>query len=405
MTSTHVLTDSIAPLDSLVGLRQFLSDPGFRGEAATSFFSRAAGRKAENRQGWTILASFDDVSHAAAHRDLVMPKPIFPSNVSNPAFIEFFARNMFLAEPAAHDACRRVLMAGFGPQAVTGIRSVVATLLDELIPDCGVEWDLVAHVTERLPALVMCELVGVPAVDRPAVSAWSSGLLAELSHAVPAAGSTWTKPIGPAGYREFYDYIGELIDRPPAGSIADRIRSGIAENHLSRPQGIELVLLLFMAGVDTVITGLTNAVTVVTESGAVLPWVTAGDWAPEAVFLEALRLFPPLPFVLRQATAQIELSAGISVVPGEMVALLFAAGNRDPQRFPDPDDFVVGRARPQALSFGHGVFHCVGSAVAVIEGAELIRTLAKREVTRSQPITRWNDNVAFHSPAELWLRN
>jgi cytochrome P450 len=66
---------------------------------------------------------------------------------------------------------------------------------------------------------------------------------------------------------------------------------------------------------------------------------------------------------------------GLPLATGDPVVLSFLAANRDPARFPEPDRFDVRRAGVRPVSFGFGVHHCVGAALARLEGQEALTEL------------------------------
>ncbi len=82
---------------------------------------------------------------------------------------------------------------------------------------------------------------------------------------------------------------------------------------------------------------------------------------------EALRLESPFRQMMRSVPHDTTLG-GVDVAAGSTVLLLFAAGNRDPAQFDNPDVVDLGRGSPRHhLAFGHGIHHCVGAALARIE--------------------------------------
>jgi cytochrome P450 len=85
---------------------------------------------------------------------------------------------------------------------------------------------------------------------------------------------------------------------------------------------------------------------------------------------EMLRFDPPVGEISRVAAADLEI-AGHRVAAGELVAMSVLAANRDPARFAQPEtvDFERFSAResPSILSFGRGIHHCLGSALARLE--------------------------------------
>jgi cytochrome P450 len=70
---------------------------------------------------------------------------------------------------------------------------------------------------------------------------------------------------------------------------------------------------------------------------------------------------------------------GTKIPAGSMCMVRFAAANRDPAQFPDPEDFDVGRANAaEHLAFGMGIHHCIGAALARKEMNVAFRTLLSR---------------------------
>jgi cytochrome P450 len=160
-------------------------------------------------------------------------------------------------------------------------------------------------------------------------------------------------------------------------------------------------MLLLMAGVDTVVTGMTNGMSVLLDHPADLARIRTGELDPDAAFAEALRLFTPVPFVRRRVDAPVTVD-GVHLEAGRELLLCLAAGNRDPAVFADPAGWRPGRGPGGTLSFGHGVYHCVGAALGRLEGAAALSALAGLgPVNRSDEPARWNDNIGFHSPSAL----
>ena len=92
---------------------------------------------------------------------------------------------------------------------------------------------------------------------------------------------------------------------------------------------------------------------------------------------------------LRTATADTEL-AGQPIKAGECVALLFAAANRDPAVFADPDMFRIDRSPNPHLAFGLGPHFCLGLHLARLELRSLYAALLPRlpSVELAGPVER-----------------
>jgi cytochrome P450 len=112
---------------------------------------------------------------------------------------------------------------------------------------------------------------------------------------------------------------------------------------------------------------------------------------------EVLRLATPTANMWRVCTQDTEL-AGTKIPAGAMCMVRFAAANRDPAQFPEPDRFDVARANAgEHLAFGQGIHHCLGAALARKEMQVAFRTLLRRldgfALDESAPAPRHRPNV------------
>lgn len=107
---------------------------------------------------------------------------------------------------------------------------------------------------------------------------------------------------------------------------------------------------------------------------------------------EALRLESPVRAFTRVAVEDYDV--GRTVIPaGDRVLVLYASGNRDERRYPDPDRFDVTRDARDHLGFGHGVHRCAGSYLAELEMGSLLRAMAARvrRIEVGEPATALNN--------------
>lgn len=107
------------------------------------------------------------------------------------------------------------------------------------------------------------------------------------------------------------------------------------------------------------------------------PGLIPGAWA------ESLRRDPPVPVVLRRATAPIALG-GTTLPTGAVVACLIGSAGRDPYRFADPDRYDIFRADPAHLAFGAGPHYCPATALAGLAAECGLRALLD-----TMPGLRW----------------
>ncbi|MEE6140164.1 cytochrome P450 [Mycobacterium sp. 050128] len=106
--------------------------------------------------------------------------------------------------------------------------------------------------------------------------------------------------------------------------------------------------------------------------------IRSGDVTFEGIVEEGLRLLPPVHTMFRTVTNPTTLN-GCELSEGERLVLLYAAANRDPERFDDPELFCPRRVNPrQHVAFGIGPHYCAGATLARAEIHVLLEALAKR---------------------------
>ena len=88
---------------------------------------------------------------------------------------------------------------------------------------------------------------------------------------------------------------------------------------------------------------------------------------------------------------------------GERLRWIIAAANRDPEVFPEPDQFRVDRHPNPHISLGAGIHFCLGAALARVEGQELFRALAERvsAFRLESPEPEYQPSIQFRSLREL----
>ncbi|GAB2470276.1 cytochrome P450 [Jatrophihabitans fulvus] len=399
----------VATAGRLVG--RFFVDRTYRGEQATELFTRLPVDVPVLRIGDEVVVS-DHVliKRLAASGALSMGQADFPAQarVDNPEFVDFFSNNLFFRPRREHAALKAVLSAHFVPATVAALARPTYALTARLFDAAGDAGtvELVGEVAARLPPLVAAVLIGVPDGDHDWLAEQAAGLLCELCRSFPSTGGDDGVPIGRSGFAQLRAYLHELLTTRSAvvGSLGERLARAIHAGTVSVGDACELLVLLLMAGVDTVITGIANAMTVMLGRPDELQRVATGAVDPAAAFAEAIRLFTPVPFARRTVVEPVTVE-GLSLRTGQGVLLCLAAGNRDPRAFVDPTQWNPDRGRGGTLSFGHGVYHCIGVALGTLEGAAVVAELARRFGGRdfSYAVGGWNGNLGFHSPATVTL--
>lgn len=154
-------------------------------------------------------------------------------------------------------------------------------------------------------------------------------------------------------------------------------------DRLSDEEIVDFCVLLIIAGNETTTDLITTAVHLLGEHPEEWRKLVETPSLVASAVEEALRFDSPVQYALRKLRRDLEF-LDCPMKEGQLVCLLYASGNRDPRRYPDPDRFDVSRHPAAILSFGRGIHVCLGAQLARLEGRvvleEMIRRIPKYEL-------------------------
>ncbi|MBE7245585.1 MAG: cytochrome P450 [Actinomycetospora chiangmaiensis] len=291
-------------------------------------------------------------------------------------------RPLIFRDPPDHDTLRAAVMGEFTIPRVQGLRDRVAREVDGLLDACRGRREicLVEHLSYPLPVSVICELLGVPESDEPRFQAWATQLATALEpdarHDVESRRHTVS------AFDAISDYMRDLIREKRQHPVDDML-SGLAapgpdgRKRMSDFDLIATAILLLVAGHETTVNLITNAMLTLLRHPVELERLRADPERAPRLIEEVLRYEPPVHFRTRKALGAITL-AGETIPQGASVILLFAAANRDPARFAAPDRFDPDRPEIEHFGFGGGLHYCVGAPLARIEAEIALVALSRR---------------------------
>ena len=286
---------------------------------------------------------------------------------------------MLFTDPPDHTRLRRLVSKAFTPRAVESYRPRIQAIVDELLDEAHErgEMDVIGDFGFVVPVRIICEMLGVPAEDRDKFRPWSADTTRLIDGNLDEA--TTTRAMASA--LQVIDYLGDLIADHRAHPRDDLLSAMIAaEEEGDRLTEEELrlnALLLFMAGHETTTNLIGNGTKALLEHpDERRRWHDDPGLTPSAVE-ELLRWDSPVQLTARFATTDLEL-VDRPVVRGTPAIVLLAAANRDPDRFTDPERLDLGRREGPPLTFSLGMHHCLGAALARMEGQVALGTMVAR---------------------------
>ena len=306
-------------------------------------------------------------------------------------FAQELGRHMLSSDPPDHTRLRKLVSRAFTMRAIAGMRprieEIAAGLADRMAAGPP-EVDLLDAFAFPLPMSVICDLLGVPDVERSAFRRWSNTLLS-------SDGSEADR--GAAGLA-MAEYLGALVAEKRARPAEDMLSAIVAvsadADRLSADETVSMAFLLLVAGHETTVNLIGNGMLALFTHRDRLAELRADpDLTPRAVE-EFLRYEGPVDLATYRHTTEAVDIGGTTIPPGEVVLVALAAANRDPDHHADPDELDL-RRDPGHLAFGFGLHHCLGAPLARLEGEVAFRTL----------LTRFPDLALATEPEELTWRS
>ena len=284
-------------------------------------------------------------------------------------------RHMLYSDPPSHTRLRRLVSNQFTARRVQELEPKIQRIADELVdamlelPEDNV--DLVGAYCVPLPILAICELLGVPELDRGPFKEWSDN-----------AGSTDAarrESARAAAERFIPDLLAAKRRAPGEDLLSMLIRADGEQDRLSPDELLGMTWLLLVAGHETTANFLANGVLALLRNPEQLAALRADPALVDAAIEEMLRYDGPLETPTYRFTSEPTEIAG-TVIPGggELVLIALADANRDPERYPEPGRFDIARESQGHLAFGHGIHYCLGAPLARLEGRIAIGTLLRR---------------------------
>ncbi|MEW6269704.1 MAG: cytochrome P450 [Thermodesulfobacteriota bacterium] len=314
-----------------------------------------------------VLSRYDDVARA------LKDPQTFSSQVAPPPILMF-------KDPPEHTRLRRTLARAFTPRAIDALApriEAVACELYELYLAAG-GGDFIDAFAHPLPALVIGELLGVPAERRRELRRWSDDSIRALGGGVGL--SKEERAAARAGAMELFAVLQAVLDgyrERPTDTIGGELARLTIAGELTSEEALYFSQFLFVAGHETT-TGLFGCGAELLAREPALFDRLRGD--PDLVprFVEeVLRRTPSLHRLFRRTTSAVTLH-GVTIPGGAAVLLLLGAANRDPRRFPAGDAVDLDADPSGQLAFGLGIHVCLGAPLARLEGRIGFRVLLER---------------------------
>ncbi|MCP9933121.1 cytochrome P450 [Cyanobium sp. Candia 9D4] len=295
---------------------------------------------------------------------------------------EVIGAQMNITNPERHHRLRALVAKVFTPRAVDALRPAVAAMVNELLdrlPEQG-RFDVIADLAFPLPARVIARLLGLDTGELEQLKRWSDDFSAIFG--------TDPSAVTPEQYQRALQSTHELTTffraefekrraSPGDDLLSLLVHAEIDGDRLSETELIANANLLLAAGHETTTHLIGNGLLALLHHPDQLQLLLDEPFLIPNAIEEFLRYDGTVQFMYREAGEELTIGER-SIRKGQLVYLMFAAANRDPARFPDPDRLDVRRRLDVHLAFGHGPHVCLGAALARMEAQVAFTALLRR---------------------------
>lgn len=322
--------------------------------------------------------------------------------------VEVMARQMLFRDPPAHTRLRNLCAAAFTPARVAVLRAHIQDIANGLIDKFigrGTA-DIVADLAAPMPAIVTAEMLGVPVSDHEKLKQWSidfAEILGNFQHQPDRVARV------AASVRDMTDYFRAVIRQqetdPHEGLVNSLVQAQVDGNRLTEEEIIANSILTMIGGQETSTNLISSGLLTLLRHPDQMRMLLDDPSLITLAVEELLRYESPIQHTARVAHEDFMLG-GKLIRRGQSVVAVLAAGNRDPERFPNPDLLDVKRGDKGHLAFGWAAHFCFGAPLARIEGqiafSTILRRLKNLELASQDFV--WRENFGLRGLSSLPVR-
>lgn len=277
--------------------------------------------------------------------------------------------SILFEDPPLHDQHRSLLVRVFTPKKMSALEPLVrdycARALDPLVGADG--FDFVKDLGGPMPMRVIGYLLGIPESDQEAIrERLDAGMRLDEGSA------DRTRDENFAFAEMFAEYIDWRAKHPSDDLMTELLNAELQEEdgstrRLTRDEVLTYVGLLAGAGNETTTRLIGWTGKVLGEHPDQRRQITEDRLLLTGAIEELLRYEAPSPVQARYVACDVT-HHGQTVPEGSVMLLLNGSANRDERKFADADRFDIHRSIGRHLSLGYGLHHCLGAALARLEG-------------------------------------
>lgn len=314
-------------------------------------------------------------------------------------------QQMLFMDPPAHTRIRGLAAHAFTPARVEILRGQIQKIVNDLIDAVESKngMDVIAELAEPLPAIVTAGMLGVPASDWRQLKTWSADfaeMLGNFQHNPERVEHMLRTVQNLVDY--FRDAIRQQMAQPREGLIHSLLTAEIDGDKLTHEEIIANTIVTMVGGQETTTNLIGSGLLSLLRNPGQLEMLRSDFSLIPSAVEELLRYESPSQHTARLAPEDTEMG-GKRIAKRQAVVAVMAAGNRDPERFPDPDRLDITRKDNRHLAFGWAAHFCFGAPLARLEGQIAFETMLRRLPNlflEPRPL-KWRHNLGLRGLVSL----
>lgn len=325
----------------------------------------------EPMPAWVFLR-YADVDAIASNPDVFSSRDPMQEKSSAPTLM------LVNHDKPEHTYLRNLVQKAFTPKRIVhDVEPWAEETVAKMIREIGEgETDVMQNFAVELPARFLARLIGIPEDDWQKLRDWGNAFM------VSADFSPEERVASNMELAAYYDHqVDERKALIEGGDDApdDVMTALLTTEHDGRGLTLDEVkrfcITLSVAGAETSVYLLGNLVANFLERPDLFEALKKDRTLVKPFIEETLRRDGPPQRLFRVANADCKVG-GVTVKEGDWVAIFFAAANRDPAVFENPDELILNRDNiKKHMTFGKGIHHCMGARTARMEGEKLVNGL------------------------------
>ncbi|HKT45999.1 MAG TPA: cytochrome P450 [Candidatus Acidoferrales bacterium] len=293
---------------------------------------------------------------------------------------QVMVKQMLFLDPPAHGRIRSLAACAFTPQRVAALRDRITQLTNELLDaaeDRG-SMEVMQDLAEPLPAIVTSELLGLPIEFHRQIKSWSADfaeMLGNFQHNPDRVPKMLAAVENLAAF--FRQVMREHAEHPREGLVGSMMSAEVEGDRLSEDEVVANAIITLVGGLETTTNLIGNGILTLLRHPDQLQRLQQDPSLIASAVEELLRFESPSQHTARLAPADVTLG-GKLIRERQAVIAVMAAGNRDPERFPEPDRLDLSRQDNRHLAFGWASHFCFGAPLARLEGQIVLGSVVSR---------------------------